>query len=280
MNILSNYSLAKECTFKCGGNARWFCMVESLKEFENLLKLHQNNPLFILGNGSNTLCSDKGYSGLVICTKKLTGVRIEGELVECESGVNLFKLNQILAENGLTGLEWSYGIPATIGGAAAMNAGSFGYEIGDFIEKIEVWDGKIKVLNRENLNFSYRNSNLKGVVILKVWLRLKPGKTREITAKMQEYLQIKQQKQPLGYGSAGSVFKRKGEIIPAKIIENLGLKGFGIGGAEISEVHSGFIINKNGATATDIVKLVDFIKNKVKIEIGIDLEEEIILLED
>lgn len=279
MNIQNNFSMSKVCTFRCGGKALWFCEVENFDEFKNLLKLHENKKLFILGNGSNTLCSDSGFNGLVICTKKLKNIEIKENIVICDCGVNLFDLNQKLARNGLSGLEWSYGIPGTVGGACAMNAGSFGFELGDYVEKIEVFENKqIKLLDKKDIIFSYRKSNIK-LPIIKVWLKLTKNSQEKVEEKMQNFFSIKTKNQPTCFGSAGSVFKRQGEIIPAKIIEELGLKGYKIGGAEISEKHCGFIVNKGKASATEIIKMIDFIKNRVKIERGINLEEEIIILE-
>lgn len=139
MEIISGYPMANATTFKCGGTAKWFACPADLFEFASLLNLHQGKKFFILGNGSNTLCPDEGYDGLVICTKDLNEIEIENDLVVCESGVDLFKLNSFLAENNLSGLEWSYGIPGTIGGAVVMNSGAFGSCMSEYIDKVEIF---------------------------------------------------------------------------------------------------------------------------------------------
>ena len=277
---MSNHPMGKETTFKCGGKARWFVEVQDLLTFANLLKLHTDKPYYILGNGSKTLCSDKGFDGLVISTKKLNKIEFDNDLVVCECGVNLFALNHFLAENSLKGLEWSQGIPASVGGAVIMNAGSFEFSVGQFVEKVEIFDNDTtKILDKSQLNFSYRNSSLKGVPVFRVWFKFEKGDKQEILNLQSYYLNKKTSTQPMDFGSAGSIFKRQGDIIPVKIIDKMGLKGVRIGGAEISEKHCGFIINKNNATATDIISLINLVKSKVKDATGIEFEEEIIIME-
>lgn len=280
MNIISGYPMASATTFKCGGMARWFVCPDDLFEFASLLKLHQGKKFFILGNGSNTLCPDEGYDGLVICTKNLTRIRQVEATVVCESGVDLFQLNSYLAENNLGGLEWSFGIPGTVGGATYMNSGAFGSSISDFIEKVEVFENnKMKLLHRKEIKFSYRKSSLKNLPIFRVWLRLTPSKKEDIIKKQEEYFEERKQKQPLTYPSAGSVFKRAKDVVPAKVIDKLGLKGVKIGGAEISTRHSGFIINSGGATATDILNLIKLIQDTVLSKENICLQKEIVIME-
>lgn len=280
MNIISSYPMANATTFKCGGVAKWFVCPDDLFEFASLLKLHQGKKYFILGNGSNTLCPDEGYDGLVICTKNLNRIKHNETTVVCESGIELCKLNSYLAENGLGGLEWSYGIPGTVGGATYMNSGAFGFSMSDFIERVEVFeDNKIKLLHKKEIKFSYRKSSLQGTPIFKVWLKFQKDDKNSIIKKQNEILEERKLKQPLTYPSAGSVFKRAENIIPAKIIDKLGLKGVKIGGAEISKKHSGFIINSGGATATDIINLIKLIKDTVMNKENIPLEQEIVIME-
>lgn len=280
MNIISSYPMADATTFKCGGMARWFVCPDDLFEFASILKLHQGKKFFVLGNGSNTLCPDEGYDGLVICTRNLTRIRQIETTVVCESGVDLFKLNSFLAENNLGGLEWSFGIPGTVGGATYMNSGAFGSSISDFIEKVEVFENnRIKLLHRKEIKFSYRKSSFQGLPIFRVWLRLNPGTKEEITKQQNQYFEERKLKQPLTYPSAGSVFKRAKDVIPAKIIDKLGLKGVKIGGAEISTRHGGFIINSGGATATDVLNLIKLIQDTVLNKENICLEKEIIIIE-
>lgn len=280
MEIISGYSMAKATTFKCGGMAKWFVCPADIFEFASILKLHQGKKLFILGNGSNTICPDEGYDGLVICTKDLNKMVIENDLVVCECGVDLFKLNIFLAENNLSGIEWSYGIPGTVGGAVIMNSGAFGSSMSDYIDKVEIFvNNKTKIMKIDQLDFSYRKSCLQGYPVFRVWLKLNKDNKEKITALQNYYYNERKSKQPISYPSAGSVFKRKENIIPAKIIDKLGLKGVKIGGAEVSTIHSGFIVNKDGATATDVLRLVKLIQETVLNKENILLEKEIIVME-
>lgn len=278
MKIQTNYPLAKETTFKCGGKAKFYVEVENLAEFFNILKFH-TGKLYILGGGSKTLCVDDGFDGLVISTKKLNSIQFDGDLVMCECGAKLADLNAFCVKNNLTGLEFSMGIPASVGGAVCMNAGSFGGEIGNFVQKVEVFENFApKILHHSELKFAYRFSSLKNKHISKIWFKLAKAKKCDIIRLQEFYLDKKTSTQPVCVGSAGSIFKRQGDVIPSKIIDNLGLKGRKIGGAEVSAMHSGFIINSGGATATDVINLIDVIKEKVKLECGITLEEEVIIL--
>ena len=279
MKILPNYPLSQETTFLCGGRAKWFCAVLNLQEFENLLKFHKGK-FFILGGGSKTLCKDEGYDGLVISTKHLNKIGFDGNLIVCEAGAKLSALKEFCVKNGLSGLEWSAGIPASVGGATVMNAGSFGKDFGEFVENVEIFEaGQRKILNKSQITFSYRNSSLKGKVVLRVWLKLNNIAPENVKKSYEYYFNKKTAAQPTSYGSAGSIFKRSENVIPAKIIDKLGLKGVKIGGAEISTHHSGFIINTGTATATDVLKLIDLIKKTTLEKCGKHLQNEIIVLE-
>lgn len=286
MNIKCSYPMSLVTSFRCGGRADFFVCPEEMRTLLNLLTLHKNRKLFILGNGTNTLFSDTGFNGLVICTKNLSAIRTWGSdktedvFVECECGVSLFALHAFLVENSLSGLEFAFGIPASIGGAVVTNCGAFGQEIGEFVESVEVFEnGKTRKISKNEIFFSYRNSSLKNYIVLKIVLRLKKGDKKYIIDKQQEILQKRKLLQPLEYASAGSVFKRQGDVIPAKIIEELDLKGFSIGGAQISRKHAGFIINTGGASATDVINLIKFVESKVFEERKIRLEREIIIVE-
>lgn len=277
MKILKDYPLAKECTFNLGGRARWFCAVENMAEFKNLLSLHKGR-LYILGGGSKTLCKDEGYEGLVISTKKLSNISFDGELVACEAGVSFDALKNFCIEHSLSGLEWTAGIPASVGGAVVMNCGSFGHEFSESVQKVEIFEnGRVQVLPKTALEFSYRNSSLKAKAVLRVWLKLE--KAEGVKKGFQEFLNKKTALQPKAVGSVGSIFKRSGDVIPAKLIDKLGLKGVKIGQAEVSTLHSGFIINRGGATATDVLALIDLIKKTVYDKCGVVLENEVIVLE-
>ena len=248
---------------------------KNLKKLIKIIKLTKNKiPVFVLGNGSNTLFLN--YNGLVICTRKLNKVKVKKNKVYAECGVNLFNLNLTLKQNGLSGAEFSFGIPATVGGACYNNAGAYGGQFGDIVEQVLVYDKKVRVIKRKDLFFSYRNSSLKqnNQIILGAVLKLEKSTSEKIDEKMKCFYKKRldtQPKQP----SAGSVFKRDGEIIPAKIIDNLSLKCVKINGAMISEKHAGFIVNFNNATPEDVVKLIGLIKQKVKTQHNIELQQEI-----
>lgn len=278
MKILTNKSMANQTTFNCGGKAKYFVEVENFVEFENILKLHKGK-YYILGNGSKTLCKDSGYDGLVISTKKLSTFSQNGEKIIASCGAKLCEINAYCQKNGLSGLEFSYGIPASVGGAVVMNAGAFGDEIGNYVESVEIFEnGKNVVLSKQNIVFSYRSSSLKNKNIEKVVFKLKYGDSKKIKEAQEMFWNKRKDSQPLEKYSAGSVFKRTENIIPAKIIDKLGLKGVKIGGAEISQKHSGFIVNNGNATATDVLSLINLIEEKASL-LGISLEKELIVLE-
>lgn len=275
-----NKDMSKLVSFKLGGKARYFIEPENIDELKNILNYAKKQKIkyFILGNGTNTVFRDKGFSGLVISTKKLNNIYFDEDFICCECGVNLFKLNIFLKENSLAGLEWSYGIPGSIGGAVYMNAGAYEGEIANYIEKVEVLkNGRKTLLYKNDLEFSYRYSCFQNSssVIVRVWLKLEKGDKDLIEQKQKNYLSKRKQTQPLEYASAGSVFKRENNIIPAKIIDKLGLKGVKLNGVEVSSRHSGFIIKTSNATTKDLEDLIRIIKAKVKKEEKVTLKTEI-----
>lgn len=281
LKIQENEDMKKHTTFKIGGNARFFITPQNIQQLLKAIAFakSKNLPYFILGNGSNLLVDDKGYNGVVISLKELNKISLKKQgkrnLVDVEAGVNLFKLNQFLAKNNISGLEWSYGIPASFGGSVKMNAGAFENCIGDFLCEITVLkDGKIKKLKK--LNFSYRNSFLTNEIVLSGRLKLKDGNQEEIENKMSSFLTKRRQTQPYDLPSAGSIFKRN-NFLPAKIIDDFGLKGLTLGEAQISKKHAGFIVNLGNATSKDVLKLIHIIKILAKEE-GYEFNEEIIHL--
>lgn len=280
MKILPFFSLKNETTFGCGGKARWFCRVQNIQEFISLLSLHKDKKLYILGGGSKSLCPDSGFDGLVISTKNLNHISFSNGLIVCESGVMLDKLLDFCLANNLSGLEWAAGIPASLGGMAVMNAGAFSHEIGEFIEKIEIYDGKKTILmQKQDITFSYRDSSLKGKSIIRIYLKLTKSTKEEISEKITYYKSKKSTNQPIEKLSAGSIFKREKNVIPAKIIDKLGLKGATIGGAKVSDKHCGFIVNTGTATATDVITLIEQVRSKVETETGVILKNELIIME-
>ena len=281
---IENADLSNFSTMRTGGKAKYIVFPKNSKELIKIIKIIKKNNFnyHIFGNGSNILFSDDGYDGVLINLKHFNSISIYGEMVYVGTGVNLFYLNQFLQKNGLSGIEWSYGIPATIGGLVAGNGGCFGHEICDYIDEVIILrDEKVITLNRNEITFNYRSCDLKGkCIILNVKLKLKFENHDVIKSKMLNFLEEKREKQPCEFPSLGSIFKRvmTEEIIyPAKLIDNLGLKGVKIGGAEVSKKHAGFIVNCGNATSKDVLDLIIFLEEKLS-KIGVNVEREIEIL--
>ncbi len=278
-------SMTKHTSFKTGGNVDFFVIVENENQIIKLLKYAREEDinLYIIGNGSNLLVSDKGVKGIVakIAFEEMQITEDEkGVIVQAGAGVKVMTLAQILKQKEITGFEELSGFPGTIGGANYMNAGAYGKEMKDVIVETKALNretGKIEVLNNEEQKLEYRSSIFKNkkYIILQTTMRLKNGKKEEIEKKMNEYLVQRKEKQPLEYPSAGSTFKRGNGFITAKLIDECGLKGYQIGGAQISEKHAGFIINKDNATSKDILDLIEYTKKKVFEKFGVQIEEEV-----
>ena len=285
--ILRNESMKKHTSFKVGGNVDIFVKAKSKSDIKYVLEsaVNNNNPIYILGNGSNVLVKDEGIKGIVLCIG-LENIKIEdnneGVKVTAEAGVKNSILANVLLEKEVTGFEFAAGIPGTIGGAVKMNAGAHGKEMKDIVETTTYMDfqGNIKTISLEQHEFSYRHSVFenKKVIILETTLNLNKGNGKEISNTMKEYLAYRKEKQPINYPSAGSTFKRGKDFITAKLIDECGLKGTTIGGAKISDLHAGFIVNTGNATANDIIELIKYTKEEVYKKTGknIDLEIEII----
>ncbi len=268
-----------------GGIASFYIEPSSQKELVEVIKYCQkhNTKYYIIGNGTNVIFKDSGYSGVIICTKKIKNISIKKDIVCAEMGAYLYTLNNYLIKSCLSGMEWSYGIPGTIGGAVCMNAGAYGGQMKDVVLKVKIFDGKrTRFLYNNELNFGYRDSIIlqKNYVVLKVWLRLKPKTKNYVFELCKEYFLKRKTSQPLEYYNSGSIFKKCGEISSGKLIDNLGLKGAKIGGAEISTLHANFIINNGNATCQNILDLISFIKLEVKQKSGQDLQTEVIIVGD
>jgi UDP-N-acetylmuramate dehydrogenase len=280
-----NVSLAEYTAFKIGGKARYFFEAKNIKELILAIKAAKKMkmPFFILGGGSNLLVSDKGFNGLVLKIKN-KGIKVCGTKIIAEAGVFMGQLLNATVKSGLSGLEWSSGIPGTIGGAICGNAGAFGKSMKDSVCSIEVLDTKnlkIKVFRNKDCKFDYRKSffkNKNDLIIILAVLALKKGNKSEINEKIKEYSDHRIKTQPLDYPSAGSVFKNPKGFFAANLIEECGLKGERIGKAEVSKKHANFIVNLGGAKARDVEKLIKLIKEKVKDKFKIALEEEIRIL--
>ena len=282
-NVKINEDMSKHTSFKVGGVADFFVTVEDVSELVYILKVAKQlkTKYFIIGNGTNLLVKDSGFRGIIIKLNFKT-LKTEKDHIIAGSGVPVALLSEFAYRNSIKGYEFLSGIPGSIGGAIKMNAGAYGNEIKDVLIETTFLDEQynIKTLSAEEQKMSYRNSIFfeKKWIILSAKFKLEKGNKEEIKAKRLELAESRKEKQPLDYPSAGSVFKRTNECIPAKLIENAGLKGYQIGGAQISEKHSGFIINKNKATAKDILKLIKYTKDQVKEKFGEELELEIVVL--
>lgn len=275
--------LSQHTSFKIGGKAKLFVKPENDKALASLLKFCAdcNIRTLVIGNGSNMLVSDDGIDAVVILMcRESSSVSYSGDgIVECDAGVSLSKVCRFALDNSLTGLEFAYGIPGTLGGAVYMNAGAYGGEMKDVLIKCDCLtaDGLEKTLSADEMQLGYRKSifSQNGCVITKVYLKLKDGDYDKIKADMNDILNRRKSKQPLEYPSAGSVFKRPEGHFAGALIEQCALKGASVGGAQVSNKHAGFIINTGGATANDVMSLVKLIQDKVLNETGVLLEPEI-----
>lgn len=280
-NIKINESLKKYTMTKLGGNADILVMPETEEEVEAIVQYTYSHqiPLLILGNGSNMIVRDGGVRGIVMNLSKLNQIKIEGTEVYAQSGALIMDVSKKAAEASLTGLEFACGIPGSVGGAMAMNAGAYGGEINDIIVHSTVLtkEGKRLVLSKEELELGYRKSIIaqKNYIVLSSLFRLEKGNKEEIDAKIADLTYKRQSKQPLEYPSAGSVFKRPPGYFAGKLIQDSGLQGKGVGGAEVSTKHAGFIINKGNATATDYIETIKMVQKVVKEKFGVELELEV-----
>lgn len=262
-------------TFKIGGKGT-ILFPKNVFELKRTIKECKNNKLkyFVLGNGSNLLFPDYDLDTVLISLKNFNKISKKENFIYVEAGVNMFSLNKFCLENSLTNLEWSFGLPASFGGLVYMNGGAYEHTIFDYIRRVKVLNNnKVVWLKKNDIQFTYRKSNISGI-ILGGEIILNKSDKKTVENKQKYNFECRKSTQPLNYPSAGSIFKRKNDIIPAKLIDSLNLKGVRIGGAEISKKHAGFIVNVDNAKSIDVRALIDYIKNKV----GIDLEEEIIIL--
>lgn len=285
--ILRQEPMRLHTTFRVGGPAALFLELQSEQEFRDILTLlhAEEEDYFTVGNGSNLLISDTGYNGVILHPSKNFGdVRVEGERLICESGATLAAIARTALEQGLTGFEFAAGIPGSLGGAIVMNAGAYDGEMKQVVEAVKLItpEGEIVTKDCEEMDFSYRHSILKEkpYLVLSVTIKLSKGDKGQIKARMEELAQKRKEKQPLEYPSAGSTFKRPEGYFAAKLIQDAGLRGLMVGGAQISEKHCGFVINKDQATAKDIYELMKRVQEQVKEKYGVMLEPEVICLGD
>ena len=285
--IYYNELMNKHTSFKIGGPAECLIKVETIEEVQKICKFAKANniKLNIIGNGSNLLVLDGGIKGIVIkinIKKFELNIKDEEAILEVGAGNKLGEVAQKLLRNEITGFEFAAGIPGTIGGAIRMNAGAYGGEMKDIVKTVKYMDYDGNIFEEENkeLQFEYRNSKFSNnkYIILETTLKLKCGNKQEIEEKMKEYESFRKEKQPLEYPNAGSTFKRGEDFITAKLIDEAGLKGYCVGGAMISTKHAGFVINKENATAKDVLNLVKYVKEEIynKFNKNIELEIEIL----
>lgn len=281
-NISENEPMCKHTTFRIGGTADMYVSIGSAEELADLVKLAKSTdtPYIIIGNGSNILVGDKGIRGLVIeMGKNFSECRVDGERIYVQAGAMLKKAAVTARDNSLTGLEEVSGIPGTVGGGIYMNAGAYGGEIKTAVESVTYLDsdGDTKIVSGDECEFGYRTSIFtKGdKIILSAVLKLEKGDKAEIEAKMAEYTRRRKEKQPLAYPSAGSTFKRPEGHFAGGLIQDAGLKGYSVGGAMVSDLHAGFVINTGGATAEDVLTLIEYIKQTVYDKFSVTLEPEV-----
>ena len=280
-NIKCNEPLKQYTMTRLGGNADLFIMPGTEEEAQAVVKYAYENevPILMLGNGSNMVVRDGGVRGIVLNFSKLDAVEIQGDVVVAQAGALIIDVSKQVAANGLTGFEFACGIPGSIGGAMAMNAGAYGGEVKDVIVDCTVLtqEGERLVLSKDELELGYRKSIIakNGYYVLNAKFQLEKGDQQEIDAKIADLTHQRESKQPLEYPSAGSVFKRPPGYFAGKLIQDSGLQGKGVGGAEVSTKHAGFIVNKNNATATDYIQTIQMVQRTVKEKFDVELEMEV-----
>ena len=286
-HILLEEPMSRHTTFGIGGPAECFVIVDTADQLERVFSYLQRAgwDFFLIGNVSNLLVGDKGYRGVVIrLGQGFEKIDVQGDRMTAGAGVLLGGAAKAALAAGLSGMEFASGIPGTIGGAVRMNAGAYGGEMSRIVETVEVMglDGEILTLDNETMEFAYRSSVIKNrpYVVLSVTLRLTPRNEEEIAGKMRELTRRRREKQPLEYPSAGSAFKRPEGYFAGKLIMDAGLQGYSCGGAQISEKHCGFIINRGNATAADVAQLIRKTITTVQDKFGVTLEPEVIFLGD
>ena len=281
-SVLQNEPMSAHTTFRIGGPADYFVTPTSAEEIGNVIETCRkwDVPYYVMGNGSNLLVGDKGFRGVIIqIFKAMKEIRVEGNRIYAQAGALLSKVAAAACEAELTGIEFASGIPGTLGGAVRMNAGAYGGEMKQVLESATVLagEGDIRTLSVEEMKMGYRTSIVSRMdyVVLEAVIRLQPGSRDEIRARMEELMGRRREKQPLEWPSAGSTFKRPEGAYAAALIEQCGLKGERVGGAMVSDKHSGFIINTGGATASDVLALIDRVKERVYTQTGFELECEV-----
>lgn len=280
-NVIIDAEMKNYVHFRVGGPADILLIPESKEQVIKTIEIcrEKNIPFYVIGNGSNLLVRDGGIKGVVIKLKELKNIEVKDNIIEAECGAMLKDVSDAALKNSLTGLEFACGIPGTIGGAVFMNAGAYNGEVSNVIESAEIINGENEVitLSREELDLKYRSSIImkNNYIVLSARFKLEDGDKKNIEEIVEDLTNKRESKQPLEYPSAGSTFKRPEGYFAGKLIQDAGLKGYTIGGAAVSEKHSGFVINKNNATATDILNLIHHIQEEVKKQFNVELHPEV-----
>jgi len=282
--LLFSEHMSSHTTFKIGGPAKLMLLPSSEADIATALEIakHVGAPTLVIGGGSNLLVSDNGLDAVVIkLAKNFSDIALEEDSLIAQSGVSLASLAAFAYQHSLAGLEFAAGIPGTLGGAVYMNAGAYGEEMSGCVYSARILvDQQVAEHSNNQLGFAYRTSSIQGssAIVLSARINLQQGDQREIAAKMDNLAKQRREKQPLEYPSAGSTFKRPPDNFAGKLIEDAGLKGYSIGGAQVSPKHSGFIINTGNATAADVLNLMEYVQEQVYKRFGIELEPEVKLL--
>ena len=287
VEILVAEPMKNHTTFRIGGPADALALPKTPEEVAEVVRFcHEHaQPYYVLGNGSNLLVSDEGYRGIVLqLYRNFNDIQVNGEMITVQSGAMLAAVARTAYQNGLTGLEFASGIPGPIGGAVVMNAGAYGGEMKHVLREVTVLtkEGEVLVIPAKALELGYRTSVIpkNGWIVLGAVLQLKKGDPEQILARMEELKEQRITKQPLDLPSAGSTFKRPEGYFAGKLIMDAGLRGFTVGGAQVSEKHCGFVVNRGNATAADVWELICEVKRRVKERTGVELEPEVKLLGD
>lgn len=281
-NVCCNEPMSKHTTFEIGGPADVFVTPDNVDDLRSVVNLcrEESCDYFILGCGSDLLVSDAGYRGVIIALcEGLLNVTVEGSEMTCQAGVPLREASEMACELGLSGLEFACGIPGSIGGACFMNAGAYGGSISDVLKSIRAImpDGSLATINAEDLGLGYRKSRVcdEGLIVLSATFALHEDKQEEIRARMDDFTQRREEKQPLEKPSAGSTFKRPEGYFAGKLITDAGLKGYSCGGASISTKHAGFVVNDGSATAADVHAVIEHVQAEVERQFNVRLEPEV-----
>lgn len=281
-NVRINEPMKAHTSFKVGGNADILVTPGDIAQIKTILDLsrEKNIPIFIMGNGSNLVVRDRGIRGITVkLSDNFSKCVVDGDVIEAEAGILLSRVANIALKNELAGLEFASGIPGTLGGAVFMNAGAYGGEMKDVVVSTVYLDkdGEIRSIAGETHQFGYRSSFIQkeGGTVLSSKLQLKKGIKSEIKEVMDDLNRRRKEKQPLHMPSAGSVFKRPEGFFAGKLVEDCGLRGFSIGGAQVSGMHCGFIVNTGNARASDILNLIEHIQTTVKAKFGVELKTEV-----